>query len=276
MKRIFLALFMLPALAVAQFVGRAETVASIGKCNLGATNRVAYVIDAESASTLGSGGGTVKVWARCDGSAWAVDEVGSVTDLDAYALLGGDADGQTIKGTNDVRTGSLALTETLAKMMVETDIDSSDITIGATAITMASGWADFSFDTNEFEVDLIDAGSAFDVAVNGTGSFINLLTSGTNTVITVDSGGTGSSTKINSQGNTTLSGGGSTVEMTLSNASVQVENTAILRLEPKATPPVACAAGTEGGLYLDSDTHLLCVCNATGWVQVADGTTGCS
>ena len=35
-------------------------------------------------------------------------------------------------------------------------------------------------------------------------------------------------------------------------------------------------AGTEGTLYLDSDTHLLCVCNATGYVQVADGTTGCS
>lgn len=50
----------------------------------------------------------------------------------------------------------------------------------------------------------------------------------------------------------------------------------LVRLVPAATPPAVCAAGTEGGLYLDSDTHLLCVCNATGWVQVADGTTGCS
>jgi hypothetical protein len=52
--------------------------------------------------------------------------------------------------------------------------------------------------------------------------------------------------------------------------------TGMARLTPQATPPAACGAGTEGGLYLDSDTHLLCVCNATGWVQVADGTTGCS
>lgn len=50
----------------------------------------------------------------------------------------------------------------------------------------------------------------------------------------------------------------------------------LLQLTPSSDPPAACAGGTEGGLYLDSDTHLLCVCNGTGWVQVADGTTACS
>lgn len=50
----------------------------------------------------------------------------------------------------------------------------------------------------------------------------------------------------------------------------------MLRIHRDTTPPATCDGTTEGGLYLDSDTHLLCVCNGTGWVQVADGTTGCS
>lgn len=69
---------------------------------------------------------------------------------------------------------------------------------------------------------------------------------------------------------------GGTDEIGISENVVSVSTGILFRIVPTAAPPAACAAGTEGGLYLDSDTHLLCVCNASGWVQVADGTTGCS
>lgn len=44
-----------------------------------------------------------------------------------------------------------------------------------------------------------------------------------------------------------------------------------------ASPPVACAAGTDGLVFL-STTYHLCVCNggATTYVLTSDGTTGCS
>lgn len=65
-------------------------------------------------------------------------------------------------------------------------------------------------------------------------------------------------------------------ELGVSDKVVSVAATAMLRLVQQATPPATCEAGTEGGLYLDADTHLLCVCNASAWVQIADGSTGCS
>ena len=43
-----------------------------------------------------------------------------------------------------------------------------------------------------------------------------------------------------------------------------------------AWPPVACAGGTEGRAYMDTDLHLPCVCNATNWVQMDDFSTTCS
>lgn len=49
-----------------------------------------------------------------------------------------------------------------------------------------------------------------------------------------------------------------------------------LWIPPKADPPYACSGTIEGMFYVDADTHLVCVCNGTGWVQVADGTTACS
>jgi len=40
-----------------------------------------------------------------------------------------------------------------------------------------------------------------------------------------------------------------------------------------------CNSPKNFGLVTDATnatTHLLCVCNASAWVQVADGSTGCS
>lgn len=52
--------------------------------------------------------------------------------------------------------------------------------------------------------------------------------------------------------------------------------TGAFKLAGAAAPPVACAAGTAGTIYYDSDVNELCVCNASGYVQIDDMTTGCS
>jgi hypothetical protein len=50
------------------------------------------------------------------------------------------------------------------------------------------------------------------------------------------------------------------------------------RLVPASAPPVACAAGTAGTVYYDSDINEPCMCNATNYVLMKDmsTTTGCS
>lgn len=105
--------------------------------------------------------------------------------------------------------------------------------------------------------------------INESGYLFNARdSSGVGTTLDLSSGvgGTG--------GYITLDADDSYPEFTLASNSVTLYGA--FRLTPFSAPPVACAGGTEGALYMDSDTHLLCVCNGTGWVQVADGTTGCS
>lgn len=50
------------------------------------------------------------------------------------------------------------------------------------------------------------------------------------------------------------------------------------KLVGAAAPLIACAAGSKGNVYYDSDINKLCVCNGTNYVLVDDATTttGCS
>lgn len=65
-------------------------------------------------------------------------------------------------------------------------------------------------------------------------------------------------------------------ELTIATASTTI--TGAFKLTASTAPPVACAAGTEGTVYVDSDIHKLCICNATDYVLANDDstTTGCS
>jgi hypothetical protein len=51
-----------------------------------------------------------------------------------------------------------------------------------------------------------------------------------------------------------------------------------VKLTGAAAPPVACAAGTVGTIYVDSDIAKACICNGTNYVLMNDDstTTGCS
>jgi hypothetical protein len=65
-------------------------------------------------------------------------------------------------------------------------------------------------------------------------------------------------------------------EVTIATASTTIVGA--FKLTASTAPPVACAAGTEGTVYVDSDIHKICICNATAYVLANDDstTTGCS
>ncbi len=48
---------------------------------------------------------------------------------------------------------------------------------------------------------------------------------------------------------------------------------AAVRLMPSASPPVTCAAGTEGTQYYDT-SHALCVCGASAWINLTPSDGG--
>lgn len=79
---------------------------------------------------------------------------------------------------------------------------------------------------------------------------------------------------------TTLTVGDPTADRTITfpNATGTVLLGTLARIVPSSAPPVACAAGTEGTIYVDSDIHKACICNATNYVLMNDDTTttGCS
>lgn len=66
--------------------------------------------------------------------------------------------------------------------------------------------------------------------------------------------------------------------ITLPNVTGTVQLSTLTQLVGTSAPPVACAGGTAGTIYYDSDINKLCVCNATNYVLVDDATTttGCS
>lgn len=70
--------------------------------------------------------------------------------------------------------------------------------------------------------------------------------------------------------------GGSADEVTVASGSTTLLGTFIVPIA--AAPPAACAAGTKGAIYYDSDINKICVCNATNYVLMNDDTTttGCS
>lgn len=66
-------------------------------------------------------------------------------------------------------------------------------------------------------------------------------------------------------------GNGSTGTEALVNGKLTLGKS--LRSTPLASPPEACASGTEGLLYYDT-SHALCVCGASAWINLTPGDLG--
>lgn len=248
---IFAALAAFASVASAQVIGKTMTVAGLPACN--SDKNFGLVTDAQDASTLGAGGGTAAVWVRCISGTWTIDEVAAVADLSAYVQVS-KAGAQSITATG--ATNDITLT---------TAASGDDIIFAAgDALTVTTGGA-ASVTTTAGSVGLTAGGTTQDITLTSVDDVILAATD--DTTVAGDQFAVNTTTAV-------IDAGGGADEVTIAAASTTVVG--LLRITPAAAPPTACVAGVEGGLYLDSDTHLLCVCNASAWVQVADGTTGCS
>ena len=114
------------------------------------------------------------------------------------------------------------------------------------------------------------------VGVIGTHAYPSAATNLDGGAVVVSGGAAASASSGDADGGNVLLDGGLHYG-TGDDGQIVIGNTrGSLRLKPRATIPIACAAGTEGTVYLDSDTHKPCYCNGTNYVLFSDDTTTCS
>lgn len=271
MKRLLIAavLFALAASAGAQFIGRTVTVAQLPACN--GTRQVGVVTDATNATTLGAGGGNATVWVTCATGDWTIAEIAAVSDLSAYLPVSATTAAPiVIQGSgagNDVSLISaddVFLTPTDAL----TAVAGGAVTLTATAGTMALA-------SSAGAITVTAVGATNDVTLVAADDVILSPTDDLTLGATDDTTITGDNVAVTST-TATLNPGGSTVELALAAGSSTFLGSLILPIA--SAPPAACAAGTKGTIYYDSDANVLCVCDATSYKLVADqsSTTGCS
>lgn len=75
-----------------------------------------------------------------------------------------------------------------------------------------------------------------------------------------------------------LDAAGSTDELGIAENSVSISAGIAFRIVGGTAPPAACAAGTKGTMYYDTDINKMCLCNGTDYVLMNDDSTtaGCS
>ncbi len=298
-KHTFAVAFILAAFAAsagAQVIGKTMTVATMPACN--SPKNFGLVTDATNATTLGAGGGSAAVWVTCASGSWAIDEVAAVSDLSAYLPVSGTtAAAIVIQGSgagNDISLitvddlfltptdaltaavgGDVAVTTTAGAIGLTAGGTTQDITltsvddvilVPADALTATVGGA-VAVTTTAGAIGLTAGGTTQDITLTSVDDVILAATD--DTTIAGDAFGVNTTTAV-------IDAGGGADEITVAAASTTVTGSLILPIA--SAPPAACASGTKGTIYYDSDINKLCVCNATAYVLVDDSstTTGCS
>lgn len=231
--------------------------------------RFFIVTDADTLADCTSGGGTSVALCICDGGSFIPLAGTTVADMAGSYVPLTKAGQQTMTATG--AGNDITFTSPDDIFFVTGVGQSFDVDGGAAG---ADGF-DVALGNGGIAIYEWDASAANDAKLDMGGGEID-LSIGSGPEVTVTAGAVLLTGATSIAGTLAVDAAGGVDELGVSDKVVSVAATVMLRLVPQATPPAACAAGTEGGLYLDSDTHLLCVCDATGWVQVADGTTGCS
>jgi len=245
--------------ASAQFIGRTVTVAQLGACQN--SKAMAYVTDATNATTLGAGGGEASVFVTCASGSWAIDSVEDVSSLTGY-IQSSEAAQVGIEATgagNDV-TLTAADDVILVPADALTAVAGGAVTLTATAGTMAIA-------SSAGAITVTAVGATNDVTLTAADDVILAATD--DTTVAGDQFAVNTTTVV-------IDAGGTADEITVAAGSTTVLGTLILPIA--SAPPAACAAGTKGAVYYDSDINKLCLCNATNYVLVNDDSTtaGCS
>ena len=146
-------------------------------------------------------------------------------------------------------------------------------------VTCASGsWAIDSVEDVSSLTGYIQSSEAAQVGIEATGAGNDVTLTAADDVIlaaTDDTTVAGDQFAVNTT-TVVIDAGGTADEITVAAGSTTVLGTLILPIA--SAPPAACAAGTKGAVYYDSDINKLCICNATNYVLANDDstTTGCS
>jgi hypothetical protein len=269
-----LALAVLAAPVSAQFIGRTTTVAKLGACQN--EKAFALVTDATNATTLGAGGGSASVFVNCASGSWAIDEVAAVADLTGYVL-----DSEAAQVSIEASGAGNDVTLTAADDVILVPADALTVTSGgAAAITTTAGAIGLTAGGTTQDITLTSVDDVILVPADALTATVGGAAAVTTTAgaITLTAGGTTQDISLISVDQVIVDGAGGDDELVIDDDSVAVGAAAAFYVAIAAAPPVACAAGTKGALYYDSDINKLCLCNATNYVLVNDDstTTGCS
>ena len=146
-------------------------------------------------------------------------------------------------------------------------------------VTCASGsWAIDSVEDVSSLTGYIQSSEAAQVGIEATGAGNDVTLTAADDVILAATDATtvaGDQFAVNTT-TVVIDAGGTADEITVAAGSTTVLGTLILPIA--SAPPAACAAGTKGAVYYDSDINKLCICNATNYVLANDDRTptGCS
>lgn len=245
MKKLTIALiaFLIPTFLSAQIISRTRTFSQLGTCSK--DGEIKIITDAASAGTC-AGGGTSLAACWCDlGTASWISTPLPAAALGSYVPVT-KAGQQTITATGVDNDITLTAPDTIVLSIA-----------GLSSLVASSGGDNFALFTSGATNSELNISAGNDADGLDTAA-LSLYSEDDAATFTMELSNTGP--KLSAEQSTGL--------VTVSRAG--------FRISPTAAPTVACAGGTEGTLYLDSDTHLLCVCNGTGYVQVADGSTACS
>lgn len=262
------------SVAVAQLPVRTVANLPTALCTSGELeNHLFAVSDGDAAGDCSTGAGSTLVVCACDGGAWTAGALwvssGISDDGDVLIEATGTDHDVALEATGDVEltaTDDVLITSTDDTVIAATGLvnvtpgESFAVTTTAGAVTLTAGGT--TQDASLISVDDIFLTAGDDVVIAPTG-LLN-ITPGETATITTTSGAI------------SLNANGSAVELAVSAGSTVL--TGAVKLAASSAPPVACSAGTEGTIYVDSDIHKACICNATAYVLMNDDstTTGCS
>lgn len=227
-----------------------------------ASGGAAAITTTAGAITLTAGGTTE------DASIISTDDIFLTPDDALTAVAGGAV---TLTGT----AGTVAIAASAGAVTVTAVGATNDVTLTATddvifaptdALTATVGGA-AAITTTAGAIGLTAGGTTQDITLTSVDDVILAATD--DTTIAGDQFAVNTTTVV-------VDAGGSADEITVAAGSTTVLGTLILPIA--SAPPAACAAGTKGAVYYDSDINKLCLCNATNYVLVNDDstTTGCS
>lgn len=240
--------------ASAQFIGRTVTVAQLGACQN--ARAMAYVTDATNATTLGAGGGEASVFVNCASGSWAIDSVEDVSSLTGY-IQASEAAQVSIEATGAGNDLTLAAADDV--IVSPTDALTA-VAGGAVTLTGTVGTVAIAASAGAVTVTAVGAGN--DITATAADDFIVAaadIAAGATATIAFDAAG-------------------GTDELGIAENAVSIGASIAFRIVGGSAPPVACAAGTKGTLYFDTDINKFCACNGTNYVLMNDDstTTGCS